>query len=92
VSKLTEAVLRSDVEAMKQAIASGDNRNEFDGGLTPLLWAIFRGDVDAVRLLLESGADPNVRPNPSDSPLWHAEDDFGLTEIAELLKSYGATK
>jgi ankyrin repeat protein len=92
VSKLTEAVLRSDVEAMKQAIASGDNLNEFDGGLTPLLWAIFRGDVDAVRLLLESGADPNVRPNPSDSPLWHAEDDFGLTEIAELLKSYGATK
>jgi ankyrin repeat protein len=92
VSKLTEAVLRSDVEAIKQAIASGDNLNEFDGGLTPLLWAIFRGDVDAVRLLLESGADPNVRPNPSDSPLWHAEDDFGLTEIAELLKSYGATK
>ena len=92
MSKLTEAVLRSDVEAMKQAIASGDNRNEFDGGLTPLLWAIFRGDVDAVRLLLESGADPNVRPNPSDSPLWHAEDDFGLTEIAELLKPYGATK
>ena len=92
MSKLTEAVLRSDVEAMKQAIASGDNLNGFDGGLTPLLWAISRGDVDAVRLLLESGADPNVRPNPSDSPLWHAEDDFGLTEIAELLKSYGATK
>jgi len=86
VSKLTEAVLRSGVEAMKQAIESGDNLNEFDGGLTPLLWAIFRGDVDAVRLLLESGADANVRPNPSDSPLWHAEDDFGLTEIAELLK------
>jgi ankyrin repeat protein len=92
VSKLTEAVLRSDVAAMKQAIASGDNLNEFDGGLTPLLWAVFRGDIEAVRLLLESGADPNVRPNPSDSPLWHAEDDFGLTEIAELLKSYGATK
>jgi ankyrin repeat protein len=92
VSKLTEAVLRSDVAAMKQAIASGDNLNEFDGGLTPLLWAVFRGDIDAVRLLLESGADPNVRPNPSDSALWHAEDDFGLTEIAELLKSYGATK
>jgi len=89
VSKLTEAVLRSDVEAMKQAIASGDNLNEFDGGLTPLLWAIFRGDVDAVRLLLESGADPNVRPNPSDSPLWHAEDDFRIDRncrIAEILR------
>ena len=92
MSKLTEAVLRSDLAAMKQAIASGDNLNELDGGMTPLLWAVFRGDIDAVRLLLESGAHPNVRPNPSDSPLWHAEDDFGLTEIAELLKSYGATK
>ena len=87
MSKLTEAILRSDVTAMKQAIASGDNLSELDGGMTPLLWAVFRGDVDAVRMLLESGADPNVRPNPSDSPLWHAEDDFGLTEIAKLLKS-----
>jgi ankyrin repeat protein len=92
VSKLTQAVLRSDGTAMKQAIASGDNLNELDDGMTPLLWAVFRGDIGAVRLLLESGADPNVRPNPSDSPLWHAEDDFGLKEIAELLKSYGATK
>ena len=87
MSKLTEAILRSDVTAMKQAIASGDNLSELDGGMTPLLWAVFRGDVDAVRMLLEGGADPNVRPNPSDSPLWHAEDDFGLTEIAKLLKS-----
>jgi len=66
--------------------------NELDAGMTPLLWAIFRGDIDAVRLLLESGADPDVRPNPSDSPLWHAEDDFGLGSIAELLKLYGASK
>jgi ankyrin repeat protein len=87
-----DATVRSDIEAMKEAIASGDNLNELQEGMTPLLWAIFGGDVKAVKLLLESGADPNVRPNPSDSPLWHAEDDFGFAEIAELLKSYGATK
>jgi ankyrin repeat protein len=92
MSKLKEAVLRSDLSAIKQAIVDGDDLNELDAGMTPLLWAIFRGDIDAVRLLLESGADPNARPNPSDSPLWHAEDDFGLTSIAELLKSYGARK
>jgi hypothetical protein len=51
-----------------------------------------RGDIDAVRLLLESGADANVRPNPSDLLLWGAEDDFGMMEIAALLRSYGATK
>lgn len=91
-SKLVKAVLFSDLDAIRQAIADGADVNELDAGMTPLLWAIFRGDIDAVRLLLKSGADPNVRPNPSDSPLWHAEDDFGLTAIADLLKSYGARK
>jgi ankyrin repeat protein len=91
-SKVTEAVLHSDVAAMKHAIKDGANLNELENGMTPLLWAIFRGDIDAVRLLLESGADPNLRSSAGDSPLWHAEDDFGLTEIARLLKSYGAQK
>ena len=59
---------------------------------TPLLWAIMRADITAVRMLLENGADPNVRPNPEDSPLWSAEDDFGLDEIAALLRAHGATK
>jgi ankyrin repeat protein len=93
-SALVEAVLRPDIPAVKEAIASGADLNELDScyRITPLLWAIFRGDIEAVRLLSESGADPNVRPNPADSPLWHAEDDFGLTDIAELLKAYGAKK
>jgi ankyrin repeat protein len=78
---------------MRQAIASGADLNEFDDfRMTPLLWAIMRGDIDAVRLLLESGADPNVRPNASDSPLWSAEDDWGFFDIAALLRSYGAIR
>jgi len=55
-------------------------------------WRASAPDVARAHLQSLGYADPNVRPNPSDSPLWHAEDDFGLTEIAELLKSYGATK
>ena len=92
-TSLTEAVLRSDCSAIQELAAAGADLNEFDDyRMTPLLWAIMSGDINAVRLLVESGADPNVRPNPSDSPLWSAEDDFGLHEIAALLKSYGATK
>jgi ankyrin repeat protein len=91
--RLTAAVLASDYDATRQIIAAGANPNEFDESeMTPLLWAIMRGDITAVRMLLENGADPDTRPNPSDSPLWSAEDDFGLTDDAKLLGSYGATK
>jgi len=93
MSQLTEATLRSDYDAMKAAIADGAKLNEFDDlKMTALLWAIMRGDIDAVRLLLDAGADPNVRANADDSPLWSAEDDWGFLEIAALLRSYGATK
>jgi ankyrin repeat protein len=86
-------VLRSDYSAIRELVAAGADLNEFDGyRMTPLLWAIMRGDMDAVKLLLENGAAPNIRPNLSDSPLWSAEDDFALHEIAALLKSYEATK
>jgi ankyrin repeat protein len=90
---LTRAVLHSDYAAMRQIVAAGVDLNEFDDlRMTPLLWAITRGDIAAVRMLLESGADLNVRPNPTDSPLWSAEDDFGMADIAALLRSHGATK
>jgi ankyrin repeat protein len=94
-SKLMNAICRGDIATMKQAIATGADPNEIHDGMTPLVFAVYRGDEDAVRLLLENGANPNLWPDPSDpdhSPLWHAEDDFGLTAIADLLKSYGATK
>jgi ankyrin repeat protein len=70
---LTDAVLRSDYDAVRQIVAAGAELDEFDDfRVTPLLWAIMRGDIAAVRMLLESGADPNTRPNPSDSSLWSA--------------------
>lgn len=61
-------------------------------GLTPLLSAIFKGDLESVRSLLEAGANPN-KPQKDDAtttPLWHAEEDFGLIEIGKLLRAYGA--
>ena|SRR5271170_4156480 len=90
---LADAVLCSDYDAMGEIISAGADLNEFDDfRMTALLWAIMRGDITAVKLLLESGADPNRRPNPSDSPLWSAEDDWGFVEIAALLRSYRAVK
>jgi len=59
--------------------------------MTPLLYAVFRGDVDEVKRLLEAGADPNRPSNLGSTPLWHAEGDFGLVEVAAVLRQYGAT-
>jgi uncharacterized protein len=89
---LDDAVLRSDYSGMKSAIESGEDVNDTSSGMTPLLSAVFRGDVEAVRLLLDHGANPNIRSSFGDSALWHAEDDFGLLEIAALLRMHDATK
>ena len=92
-SRLLAAVLGSDEIALRAAIEAGDDLNEWDNlGMTPLLYAVFRGDIDAVRLPLDGGGDPN-RPqqgDPTATPLWHARDDFGLHEIADLLEARGA--
>jgi len=87
------AVLSGDEHRLRELRASGDDVNSYDElGMTALLSAVFIGDLRAVRLLLESGADPNrpARDDATATPLWHARDDFGLFEIADLLVKAGA--
>jgi ankyrin repeat protein len=59
--------------------------------MTPLHWAVYGGYVEVAELLLGAGADPNIRCSGT-TPLWHAEDDFGMTEMAALLRSVKARK
>ena len=92
---LTDAVLGSDYDDLRQIVASGADPNEFDDfRMTPLLWAIMRGDITAVKLLFENGADPTLTLGliPPILLFWSAEDDWGFVEIAALLRSYGAVK
>jgi ankyrin repeat protein len=66
-SKLRRALLASDHVALRQAISATENLNQADHtSMTPLLYAVYRGDVESVKLLLEGGADPNFNPTPSD--------------------------
>lgn len=61
-------------------------------GMTALLYAIYVGDIENVRRLLDEGANPNLarQDDITATPLWHAEEDFGLKEIGSLLREYGA--
>ena len=56
---------------------------------TPLLMAIFRSQLEAVRMLLANGADPNVVGGEGDSPLrWSVEQEDH--EMAAMLLRCGA--
>lgn len=51
------------------------------GGSTPLLYAVLYGDADAVRRVLEAGADPNARNEAGATALLWAVDDADKTRL-----------
>jgi ankyrin repeat protein len=57
----------------------------------PLLMTVLMKHVEAVRLLLAAGADPNVRDGEGTAPLCFCAQ-YGLLEMARLLLLCGANK
>ncbi len=57
------------------------------GSTTPLMQAALYGDADSVRLLLEQGADPNIKNDAGATALMWAVDDL---EKTRLLVEHGA--
>ncbi len=85
--------LREDlrIETVRLLISGGADINaQDDFGCTALHDAVFYDLPDIVKLLLESGANPNIRDKESGStPLDKAISD-GYADIVELLLLYGA--
>jgi ankyrin repeat protein len=87
------AIQQRDLQAATRLIARGHDLNALDNlGMTPLHWAVYGGYIELVRALLEAGADPNRKSTHDTTALWHAEDDFGMHEIAAVLRTHGAAK
>ena len=57
---------------------------------TPLYLAVVNGDLDLVRTLLASGADPNTEDDFGYRPLHRATNSSEGTEIVRLLLDAGA--
>lgn len=51
------------------------------GGSTPLMYAVLYGDAESVRLLLDAGADPNIRNEAGATALMWAVDDPDKTRL-----------
>ena len=74
-SDIAAAAADGDIKALRRIIGSGRSTNAADAdGWTPLIWAAREGRVNAVRALLERGADPNLPDSSGNgwTPLLHA--------------------
>ena len=79
------------INAVVLLLRYGAMANGFDHHSNPLVRAVMIGHIEAVRLLLAHGADPNVGDDEGTSPLRFCAEK-GYLEIARLLLLCGATK
>ncbi len=89
--KLLKAAKKGDVKGIENALAKGANINATaNNGSTALRLATVANEIEAVRLLLESGADPNIQNISGYTPLSRAAGQ-GFQEILALLLADGRT-
>ena len=86
---LAGAARTGDVAAIKQHIAEGADVNALHFERPPLTWAAMAGQTEAVQVLLENGADVNIKSRDGGTPL-HDAAFFGRTDVVKLLLENGA--
>src|SRR5262245_30812620 len=76
VTPLPQAAIRNDVAALRQLLGDGHKADEGGDSWTALIWASRSGSIEAITLLLDSGADVNLPGSTGDNwdatPLQHA--------------------
>jgi ankyrin repeat protein len=80
--------LRNGTATLKELLEHGADANyDSDRWCTPLHYAVRRGLTDKLKVLLQYGADPNVKPlNEHASALEYAMEE-GQTEMYEIMKA-----
>jgi ankyrin repeat protein len=89
---LLMAAKKQDIDGVRTALKQGANVNAIDkyGGMTPLINSIsYKDDPYITKMLLDSGADPNLKDFNGWTPLMHAGYN-NKKNTAKLLLEYGA--
>ncbi len=89
-AKLIECAWHDSVDDIKEALEAGANIEVVDGkGMSPLVWASLRGNLQSVSLLLERGANVNSQNRSGWTPLIQASA-HGHLAIVKVLLDNGA--
>jgi len=87
-SPLGEAAARGDVDRLHALLQAGTSPNELDGNsFSALMTAARCGQLSAIRVLVDSGADPDLRSGRNGwTPLLHAIHKGQSDAVVELLR------
>lgn len=86
-----EAIRRGDAETLIKELDAGVDPNLVDSafGIPLLSWAALKGDIESARILLDAGANVNLRSMNGSRPVHHAAF-LGHAGIIDLLAARGA--
>uniref|UniRef100_A0A182PA04 HIT domain-containing protein n=1 Tax=Anopheles epiroticus TaxID=199890 RepID=A0A182PA04_9DIPT len=89
-SRFLEAVSHNNTEKVKEMIQQGMSPNTYESyfNRSALHIACSRGFRDIVRILLENGANPNIRDKNLNTPL-HLASSTDSVEVVQMLLDYG---
>jgi ankyrin repeat protein len=89
--KILTAAFNGDVNTLKALLEKGVSPNTIDriGGETPLMYAMGRNHFECAKLLLEFGADVNIRDKDGHTVLDVIK---GRPEMLELIEIYGTKR
>ena len=88
---VADAAMGQDIETLRSLITAGANVDGAQGdGMTGLHWAAKHGDVEAARMLLDAGAEPDARTRIGGHTPLHVAAAQGQADVAGALLTAGA--
>tara|TARA_R100001086_G_scaffold183573_1_gene102402 strand:+ start:143 stop:574 length:432 start_codon:yes stop_codon:yes gene_type:complete len=85
ISSFCKAVIKGDLETVKRLIDLGEDVNQKSLGMTPAMFAARYNKVDVLEILIDNGADLNLKSNQGYTAKRYAELS-NATDVLELIE------